>query len=199
MLAHSYIVETVGDGGQALAAIRRHRPDLILTDIMMPRLDGLGLLNTLRTDPGLRAIPVIFLSARAGEDSRIEGLDAGVDDYLMKPFSGRELLTRVGALLECDRLYRESLEQAQSLSRAAQAVSTRLNLVISSITDQFFVLDHDWRYMVVNPRVLDITGKSQAELIGHNIFEAFPDLRDTEFDRQLHAASDDRSPGRFEY
>ena len=199
LLAHSYIVETVVDGEQALAAIRRNRPDLILADMMMPRLDGFGLLKALRADAGLRAIPVIFVSARAGEDSRIEGLDAGADDYLMKPFSGRELLTRVGALLERDRLHRDSLEQAQSLSWVAEAVSTRLNLALASITDQFFVLDHEWRYMVVNPRVLEMTGKSQAELIDRSIFEVFPDLRGTDFDRELHAASDDRSPRRFEY
>ncbi len=87
-----HVVEAVGDGQAALAAARRHAPDLVLSDVMMPGLDGFGLLAALRDDPALRGIPVILLSARAGEEARIEGLAAGADDYLIKPFSARELL-----------------------------------------------------------------------------------------------------------
>ena len=67
---------------------------------MMPSLDGFGLLRALRADPRPRAIPVILLSARAGEEARVEGLEAGADDYLVKPFSARELVARVAARLE---------------------------------------------------------------------------------------------------
>ena len=74
---------------------------------MMPRLDGFALLRALRAERGYENLPVILLSARAGEDARIEGLDAGADDYLVKPFSARELLARVGALLERSRVLRE--------------------------------------------------------------------------------------------
>ena len=73
----------------ALAAALQRTPDLILTDVMMPRLDGFGLIHALRADPRTSAVPVIMLSVRAGEESRIEGLHAGADDYLVKPFSGR--------------------------------------------------------------------------------------------------------------
>ena len=83
------------DGEAALAAARQRPPDLILTDVMMPRLDGFGLLRELRADPRTSGIPVILLSARAGEESRVEGMQAGADDYLVKPFSARELLARV--------------------------------------------------------------------------------------------------------
>ncbi len=100
LLAPYYEVEAVPDGLAALEAARRHPPDLILTDVMMPRLDGMGLLAAVREDAALRPTPVVLLSARAGEESRIEGLDAGADDYLIKPFSSRELLARLGALLE---------------------------------------------------------------------------------------------------
>ena len=92
-------------------SVRRQPPDLILSDVMMPRLDGFGLLRELRADPRTASVPVILLSARAGEESRVEGLQAGADDYLVKPFSARELLARVGALLQIARLRRES-EQA---------------------------------------------------------------------------------------
>ncbi|WP_163278759.1 response regulator, partial [Enterobacter hormaechei] len=75
-------VQTAADGQAALAAIRRSAPDLVVTDAMMPGLDGFGLLAAIRSDPDLRDLPVIMLSARAGEESRIEGLRAGADYYL---------------------------------------------------------------------------------------------------------------------
>jgi len=108
MLASAYVIEAVADGEQALAAARRHPPDLVLSDIMMPRVDGLALLKTLRADPELRDIPVILLSARAGEEPRVAGLEAGADDYLIKPFSARELQARVGGQLALRRLREES-------------------------------------------------------------------------------------------
>jgi CheY-like chemotaxis protein len=70
-------VVTAADGAAALDLIQRNKPDLVLSDVMMPKLDGFGLLKAIRSRPELRTIPVILLSARAGEDSRIEGLDAG--------------------------------------------------------------------------------------------------------------------------
>jgi DNA-binding response OmpR family regulator len=100
LLRTRWSVESVADGEAALAAIRRRRPTLVLTDVMMPALDGFGLLRALRDDAGTRSIPVIMLSARAGDESRAEGLEAGADDYLIKPFSSRELIARVAAQLE---------------------------------------------------------------------------------------------------
>jgi len=97
LLAPHYQVEAVADGEAALEAIRRRMPDLVLSDVMMPKLDGVGLLRALRADPLTRNLPVILLSARAGEESRVEGVELGADDYLVKPFSARELLARVGA------------------------------------------------------------------------------------------------------
>ncbi|MFZ0678359.1 MAG: response regulator, partial [Candidatus Binatus sp.] len=97
LLGERYAVEAVSDGLAALESARRRKPHLVLSDVMMPRLDGLGLLNALRSDGDLRDVPVILLSARAGEEASIEGLDAGADDYLLKPFGARELLARVRA------------------------------------------------------------------------------------------------------
>src|SRR4029077_1858079 len=92
------------------AAARQHRPDLVLSDVMMPVLDGFGLLQALRADPALGGIPVILLSARAGEEARIEGMHAGSDDYLIKPFSARELLARVDSHLNMVRFRHEASE-----------------------------------------------------------------------------------------
>jgi signal transduction histidine kinase len=108
LLEPHYAVETVTHGEEALRSALQHPPDLVLSDVMMPRLDGFGLLKALRQDERTAMVPVILLSARAGEESRIEGMQAGADDYLTKPFSARELLARVGARLEIARLRRET-------------------------------------------------------------------------------------------
>ena len=100
LLASQYQVATVADGQAALEQIPVFRPDLLLTDVMMPRLDGNGLLRALRADPQTRLLPVIVLSARAGEESAIEGIEAGANDYLVKPFSARELFARVRTHIE---------------------------------------------------------------------------------------------------
>jgi signal transduction histidine kinase len=104
LLGAHYDVEAVADGRAALTAARARRPDLVLADVMMPELDGFGLLRALRADPGMRTLPVILLSARAGEESCVEGLEAGADAYLVKPFSGRELLAHVSAHIELGRM-----------------------------------------------------------------------------------------------
>jgi signal transduction histidine kinase/PAS domain-containing protein len=107
LLSELYDVETVSDGEEAMQAARARPPDLIVSDVMMPILDGFELLKALRADEQTRTIPVILLSARAGEESRVEGIQAGADDYLIKPFSARELLARVSGRLEIARLQRD--------------------------------------------------------------------------------------------
>ena len=99
-----YEVSAVADGQQALEAIHSHVPDLVISDVMMPRLDGLQMLAALRNDPRTSALPVLLLSARAGQEASIEGLLAGADDYLVKPFAAAELLARVRANVELARL-----------------------------------------------------------------------------------------------
>ena len=108
LLSGRYDVEAVPDGEAALAAIRRQAPDLALIDVMMPKIDGFQLLAALRSEADTRTLPIIMLSARAGEEARIEGLNAGADDYLIKPFSARELQARVAAHLETVRLRKEA-------------------------------------------------------------------------------------------
>ena len=110
LLATRYEVEAVGDGEAALAAIARRKPDLVLTDVMMPRLNGLELLAKLRADPETSTLPIILLSARAGEESRIEGMQSGADDYLIKPFSTRELLARVESHVKMARFRSEATD-----------------------------------------------------------------------------------------
>ncbi|RPI35533.1 MAG: response regulator, partial [Hyphomicrobiaceae bacterium] len=108
LLASQYEVEVVADGGAALSAIARRKPDLVLSDIMMPHLDGMELVSRLRADPQTNTLPIILLSALAGEESRVEGMQAGADDYLIKPFSARELFARVEAHVKIARLRRNA-------------------------------------------------------------------------------------------
>ena len=125
LLANEYAVRTAPDGQAALELARTEPPDLVLTDVMMPRLDGFGLLAALQADPRTLHVPVVMLSARAGEGGVIEGLEAGADDYLIKPFSGRELRARVQANLELDRARRtrEQLERSQRMQNQAERMA----------------------------------------------------------------------------
>src|SRR5919202_527101 len=120
LLSCDYEVEAVSNGLAALDAVQRYLPDLVLTDVMMPGLDVLGLLRSLRNNPATQNIPIILLSARAGEESRIEGLEAGADDYLVKPFSGRELLARVRTNIELVQLRREAVRSEIALRRSEE-------------------------------------------------------------------------------
>ena len=116
LLAQHYDVEAVADGAAALQAARRCPPDLVLADVMMPELDGFELLRAVHADPNLEALPVILLSARTGEEATLEGLAAGANDYLVKPFSAREVLARIATHLEIARLRREADTRAHELA-----------------------------------------------------------------------------------
>jgi len=113
LLSAYWQVEAVANGTDALQAVQQNTPDLVISDVMMPGLDGFQLLRALRSDPQTRDIPIVLLSARAGEEATIEGLEAGADDYLVKPFSARELLARVGAHMELALMRREIATQAR--------------------------------------------------------------------------------------
>ena len=114
LLHPRYSVQVVPDGSAALRAVKQSPPDLVLADVMMPNMDGFALLHALRSDQQTRHIPVILLSARAGEEAKIEGMTKGADDYLIKPFSARELLARVGAHVEMARLRKEAEERIKA-------------------------------------------------------------------------------------
>ena len=173
LLAPLYDVEATADGLEALAAARRQRPDLVLTDVMMPGLDGFGVLHALRADATLSHVPVIILSARAGEEASIEGMQAGADDYLVKPFGARELLARVAARLELGRLQaRVAAERAGLASLFAQ---TPVPTAVLRGPDLVFDLANDAYRAMVGGR--DVQGKA--------LLDALPEMR--EFATQLQA------------
>ncbi len=134
LLAPHYRVITVSNGREAVEAALSSQPELVVSDVMMPVLDGFGMIRELRARAETRAIPVILLSARAGEEARIEGLQSGADDYLVKPFTARELLARVDTHLRMARLRQEA---AQTL----RAAEERLRLALESA--DLGTWDHD--------------------------------------------------------
>jgi signal transduction histidine kinase len=124
VLSPVFEVEAVADGQAALESALARPPDLVLSDVMMPRLDGVGLLRALRAAPHTKDLPILLLSARAGEEATLEGLASGADDYLVKPFSARELLARVATNLALARMRREVAQErarAESLLESVRA------------------------------------------------------------------------------
>ncbi len=132
-----YDVVTAGDGLAALEVLHTEVVDLVLSDVMMPRLDGIGLVRAVRADPSLAAMPLIMLSARAGEEGLLEGLDMGADDYLAKPFSARELLARVRTHLAVNRAeqVRGVLERSKELLDQAQQLAQLGSWEVDLVTD----------------------------------------------------------------
>ena len=163
LLAERYDVHAVPDGESALAAARTHLPDLILADVMMPRLDGFGLLRALRADARTAGVPIIMLSARAGEESRVEGMEAGADDYLVKPFSARELLARVSAHLQMSRLRREA-------DKAIRESNTRFESLFNAAPLAVYLVDSDMRIRQVNPKARPVFGDIE-DLVGSDFTE----------------------------
>ena len=127
LLSERYEVHAAADGLQALEATRKLRPALVLADVMMPHLDGFGLLRRIRDDSALAGTPVVLLSARAGEESRVEGLEADADDYLIKPFAARELLARVAAHVKMASLRRETAEREERMRSEAELERQKLH------------------------------------------------------------------------
>ncbi|MFP2912475.1 ATP-binding protein, partial [Pyxidicoccus sp. 3LFB2] len=145
LLSPYWHVEAVGDGLQALAAARARPPDLVLSDVMMPGLDGLGLLRELRADARTRNTPVVLLSARAGEEATVGGLTAGADDYLVKPFSANELLARVNAQLTLSRQRQAALAAERAHAEEATRLLREAERATRSREEMLAVVSHDLR------------------------------------------------------
>ena len=172
LLSQKYQIKSVNSGLAALESIREQKPDLVITDVIMPELNGLELLQILRHDPDTQRIPIILLSARAEENARIEGLEAKADDYLIKPFSARELLARVQSILEMTQLRQEATIREQELINT----KARVTDILESITDGFLSLDHQWQLTYVNGASERLSGKTREELLGGNFWDIYSHL-----------------------
>ncbi len=165
LLERRYRVVAVPNGQAALESIRQEPPDLVLTDVMMPGLDGVGLLAAIRADERTRTLPVVMLSARAGEEARIEGLAAGADDYLIKPFSARELLARVASQLELSRLRRQAEETIRRRSNEIQALIDRAPLGVYLVDDDFRIRHVNAVARLVFGEIPDLVGRDVEQVM----------------------------------
>jgi signal transduction histidine kinase/DNA-binding response OmpR family regulator len=165
LLGARYRCKTAADGAAALALIRAERPDLVLADVMMPGLDGFGLLQAIRDDTSLRDLPVIMLSARAGEEASVEGLTAGADGYLVKPFSARELMARVDGALALARIRREMGEALREEARSLEI----LNEIGAELAAE---LDLDRAVQRVTDAATALTGAAYGAFFFNTVNEA---------------------------
>jgi PAS domain S-box-containing protein len=181
LLRGQYEIEAVADGEAALKSARARRPDLILSDVMMPRMDGFSLLQAVRADESLRTIPFILVSARAGEEARIEGVQSGADDYLVKPFSARELLARVGSHIAMAKLRRE----AEEVERQARLNAELLAAIVASSDDAIISKGLDGTITSWNTGAQRMYGYTAEEAIGRHITLIVPEDRREEEERIL--------------
>jgi PAS domain S-box-containing protein len=196
-LSDEFDMDVASDGAQALRAVMNIRPDLVITDVVMPSLNGIELLKTLRTTPGFETIPVLLISGHAPDELRIEGFKEGADGYLTKPYNERELRVRVRSMLRASQLRTQSVRREVLEQTTAQAMAERAAL-LESITDAFYALDADWRFTYVNQRALDYFGRTRDELLGKNVWSLFPNMKGTVFEEHYVRAMREEHPVAFE-
>jgi signal transduction histidine kinase/CheY-like chemotaxis protein len=187
--AHGWVVETVSDGAAALSAVTASPPDLLIADVMMPRLDGFGLLRAVRESPKTSGVPVVLLSARAGEESTADGLHAGADDYLVKPFSARELVARVSAHMGLSAARSRAAAQVDAALAATrlerQRLAELLRLAPAFIAvlrgpDHVFEMANDAYMRLVGFR--DIVGKAARDALPEAEGQGYFELLDRVFE-----------------
>ncbi len=194
ILRQNYLIETAKNGIDALSIIENRLPQLIITDVMMPGLDGFGFLKQIRSQERTRLLPVIMLSARAGDNATVEGLEAGADEYLIKPFSPRELIARVKSLLAMSNLRRDL--EAERKTIASMAEIQRLSLLLDATPDHVFMLDREGRYVYHNKAAcealvanLKAQGRKVESTIGKTLRELGTDEKFlTQFEAHLKEA-----------
>jgi signal transduction histidine kinase len=198
LLGGRFNVVPAPDGRAALEAMSLVHPDLVLTDVMMPEMDGFALLTALRRNPETCVIPVIMLSARAGEESRIEGLGAGANDYLTKPFTARELVARVEAQLKMARMRKQASETEAALAREVQQARQFAWEALEHIPDSFAMLDRDYRVTYMNPAAARISAGLGIPHLGRRLWNLYPMLLGTPLETHFRRAMEERVPVDFE-
>ena len=199
LLSQRFRVRTADNGKVALQMACAEPPDLVLTDVMMPVMNGFQLLAALRSHTSTSHIPVIMLSARAGEESRVEGLQAGADDYLVKPFTARELLARVESHIRMAAFRREAIGREFELRQAVQQERNRAAETLEHISDGFWMYDSEWRIKYMNPAAEAMSRRPRAEQVGRVVWELFPEALDTDLHSHFLQAMAERKSVEFEY
>jgi adenylate cyclase len=181
--ASGYEVITASDGLAALAQAFTHKPDLILLDIMMPKLDGISVLKELKADPEIGFIPILLLTAKADRSDVIAGLEAGADDYLTKPLDQSALVARVRSMLRIKALHDKVQDQAKQLAAQARELAEWNRVLEARVAEQVAEIERISRLKrFLAPQVVDVialSGDADALLASHSaeITVLFCDLR----------------------
>lgn len=182
ILGRGHRVTLAYDGERAWQALASDLPDLVITDIMMPELDGFGLIARMRADERTRGVPVIALSARAGAESRIEGLKSGADAYLVKPFSAGELAAHVDAQLRLADAARDRarlLASEQAAREEAEAQRRQLRAIFDQAPSLIAVFrGPDHVVELANDRICRAWGRKRSDVLGRPFFDAVPEGSD---------------------
>ncbi|HEX5394117.1 MAG TPA: EAL domain-containing protein [Rhodocyclaceae bacterium] len=195
LLSAQHEVQTSANGTEALETVRKAAPDLVITDIMLSGMTGYELLRAIREDPETTQIPVIIVSGAGGDHAVVEGLAAGADDYLVKPFKARELLARVATQLNQSAASRSERE----LRSNAEATRARLDLVLESVSDAVIGVSAEGTLTYINNRAARRTGKEKDELLGHDLTTLFPGDDGHLVKQCLTQVIRNRSPERLEH
>ncbi|MDQ3366833.1 MAG: ATP-binding protein [Myxococcota bacterium] len=174
LLGARWDVEVAADGEQALAVARAGSMDLVVADVMMPRLDGFGLVAALRADVRTASLPIILLSARAGDEAIAEGLRGGADDYIVKPFTASSLLARVETLLAASRARQVAQEMATAARRRFYSLLMDAPAAMCSLRGPELIVE------LANARVLELWGRDPT-VIGKPLLEALPEIAEQAF------------------
>ena len=185
LLNESWDVVCVADGVAAMQALLTARFDLVICDVMMPRMGGFELLAAIRADPSMRDMPVLMLSARAGEEARVVGRDAGADDYLVKPFTARELVGQVRAHLAMSRARRGVARERELLlasERSARMDAQRqwedlMRLFEQAPNPMVILRGASHVIELANPAACAVWGRTQQQVAHKPLFEALPEIR----------------------
>ena len=187
-LGAHYRVATAFDGREGLAKALEMRPDLILTDLMMPGMSGDQMVLALRGHREMTDVPVVILSAKADEELRAKLLREGAQDYINKPFSVEELLARVGGLVAERRRSQEALRKSEELFRTT----------LESMMEGCQIISRDWKYLYVNETAAEQGRRAQEEYLGRGMLECFPDFDKTAIYPVLKKCMEERVPHRME-
>jgi signal transduction histidine kinase len=198
LLSARFHVLSAENGRVGLEVARRSHPDLVLTDVMMPEMDGFALQSAIRNDPSTSLIPVVMLSARAGEEARIEGVEPGADDYLIKPFTARELMARVEAQLKMARLRKQAMDQETALLREIQRTREFAWQTLEHLPDAFSIFDDEFRVTYLNPAAAALAASSNGPKLGEVLWDAYPMLLGTPVEANLRRCMAEREAMEFE-
>lgn len=197
-LSGRFDVITAANGKAALELVECVHPDIVLTGMMMPEMDGFGLLAPIRNNPAMRMIPVILLSAGTGKETPGEGREGGADDYLIKPFTAGELVARVEAQLKIAYLRKQAGEQQAELAKEIQQARQFAWNVLEHIPDSFATFDRDYKVTYMNQAAARITAGVRIPHVGRRLWDLYPMLLGTPVEQNFRRAMEEQVPVEFE-